>query len=61
MIVCEPVTTSDPVISNPLGKVINPSKYEAVCAVNARLLVLAQLLVPIKFPVNDPLKLPVLI
>jgi phage/plasmid primase-like uncharacterized protein len=52
------VTTSDPVISNPLGKVINPSKYDAVCAVTA---LLAQLLVPISVPVNDPLKLPVLI
>jgi hypothetical protein len=49
------------VTSNPLGKVINPSKYDAVFANNARLLVPAQLLVPINVPVNEPLNEPVFI
>jgi hypothetical protein len=37
--VLDPVTTKEPVISNPLGNVIYPSKYDAVAALLAQLLV----------------------
>jgi len=49
------VASTDPVIINPDGNDTDPVKYEADIAL------VAQLDVPSKVPVNEPVKLPVLI
>ncbi len=62
--VIPPVAVSDPVTPNPSVNEIVPEIYDAVTAVVARDAVnelVDRLLVPVKVPVNDPEKLPVLI